>query len=65
MFSYLNSQNQAKNSTMDLEVRYFPYIDKTRKNDGRYRLLMGENPDTLAVHFSRKNSFIVSHLSVG
>ncbi|MEY8486104.1 hypothetical protein [uncultured Parabacteroides sp.] len=59
MFSYLNSQNQAKNSTMDLEVRYFPNIDKTRKNDGHYRLLMCKNPDTLAVHFSRKNSFIV------
>lgn len=59
MFSFLNSQNQAQNSTMDLEVRYFPNIDKTRKNDGRYRLLMCKNPDTLAVHFSRKNSFIV------
>ena len=49
----------AEVSTMDLVVRKVESIDKNRKNDGHYRLFLVRECETLMVHFSRKNGFIL------
>lgn len=59
MFNYVNPQHQAEVSTMDIEVRKMSSIDKNRKNDGYYRLFLKREYESLMVHFSRKNGFIL------
>lgn len=55
----VNPRRMAEISTMDLEVRHIGSIDKTRKNDGRYRLFLKKGYETIMVHFSRKSGFIL------
>ena len=56
---YINPRRMAEVSTMDLVVRKVESIDKNRKNDGHYRLFLVRECETLMVHFSRKNGFIL------
>lgn len=56
---YINPRRMAEVSTMDLEVRKVESIDKNKKNDGHYRLFLVREYETLMVHFSRKNGFII------
>lgn len=57
--NHINPRRMAEVSTMDLEVRKAASVDKTRKNDGHYRLFLVREYETLMVHFSRKNGFIL------
>lgn len=59
MFNYVNPRHLAESSTMDIEVRKMNSIDKNRKNDGYYRLFLKREYESLMVHFSRKNGFIL------
>ena len=56
---YINPRRMAEVSTMDLVVRKVESIDENRKNDGHYRLFLVRECETLMVHFSRKNGFIL------
>lgn len=56
---YINPRRMAEISTMDLIVRKVESIDKNRKNDGHYLLFLVRECETLMVHFSRKNGFIL------
>lgn len=56
---HINPQRMAAASTMSLEVRKMASADKTRKNDGRYRLFLVKECEQLMVHFSRKSGFIL------
>lgn len=56
---YINPRRMAEVSTMDLVVRKVESIDKNRKNDGFYRLFLVREDESLMVHFSRKNGFIL------
>lgn len=56
---YINPRRMAEVSTMDLVVRKVESIDKNRKNDGHYRIFLVRECETLMVHFSRKNGFIL------
>lgn len=56
---YINPRRMAEVSTMDLEVRKAESTDKNRKNDGLYRLFLVREDESLMVHFSRKNGFIL------
>ena len=49
----------AENSTMDLEICKAKIMDKSRKNDGHYRLYLKRGEEKLMVHFTRKNGFIL------
>lgn len=57
--NYINPQRMAEVSTMDLEVRRAKSVDVNRKNDGFYRLFLVRDEETLQVHFSRKNGYIL------
>lgn len=57
--NYINPRRMAEISTMNLEVRKVKSIDKTRKNDGYYRLFLVREDESLMVHFTRKNGFIL------
>lgn len=57
--NHINPRRMAEVSTMNLEVRKAASVDKTRKNDGHYRLFLVREYETLMVHFSRKNGFIL------
>ncbi len=57
--NYINPQHMAEQSTMDVEVRKMNAVDKNRKNDGRYCLFLTRGGESLMVHFSRKNGFIL------
>lgn len=56
---YINPRRMAEVSTMDLVVRKVESTDKNRKNDGLYRLFLVREDESLMVHFSRKNGFIL------
>ena len=56
---YINPRRMAEVSTMNLEVRKAESTDKNRKNDGLYRLFLVREDESLMVHFSRKNGFIL------
>ncbi len=55
----INPRRMAETSSMDVEVRKVESIDKTRKNDGHYRLFLVRGYESLMVHFSRKSGFIL------
>lgn len=57
--NYINPQRMAEVSTMNLEVRKVKSIDVHCKNDGFYRLFLVREYESLMVHFSRKNGFIL------
>ena len=59
MFCFVNPKMQAEASTLDLKVEYIGSIDKNKKNDGKYRLFMKREYETLMVHFQRKSGFIL------
>ena len=59
MNNFVNPKRLAEASTMDLEIRWSEKIDKTRKNDGHYRLYLSRNDERLMVHFSRSVGFIL------
>lgn len=59
MFAYINPVAQAEASMMDLEVRHIGKIDKIQNTNGKYRLFMKRDYESLMVHFQRKNSFII------
>lgn len=64
MNEFVNLKDMAETSTMDIEVRKVKAADKYRKNDGRYRLFMVREYETLSVHFTRKKWFHrLPHLS--
>ena len=56
---YINPRRMAEVSTIDLVVRKVKSTDKNRKNDGLYRLFLVREDESLMVHFSRKNGFIL------
>ena len=57
--NFINPKRLAESSTMDLEIRWAEKIDKTRKNDGHYRLFLCRDDERLMVHFSRSAGFIL------
>lgn len=57
--NFINPKRLAESSTMDLEIRWAEKIDKTRKNDGHYRLFLSRDDERLMVHFSRSAGFIL------
>lgn len=59
MNNFVNPRRMAENSTMDLEICKAKIMDKSRKNDGHYRLYLKRGEEKLMVHFTRKNGFIL------
>lgn len=59
MNEYVNPKRLAEMSNMQLVVRKVKSIDVHCKNDGFYRLFLVREYESLMVHFSRKNGFIL------
>lgn len=56
---FVNPIRMAEESEITLEVCRVKSIDRNRKNDGYYRLFLRKGQETLMVHFSRKNGFVL------
>lgn len=59
MCDFVNPMRMAEESEIRLEVCRMKCIDRNRKNDGYYRLFLRKGQETLMVHFSRKNGFVL------
>ena len=57
--NFINPRHLAETSSMDLKIRWFDEIDRRRRNDGHYRLILCKGDDRLIVHFSRSAAFVL------